>query len=172
MSGSVYAKPVMPRIMIVPAVTTLAMHAALVLVLTMNWSGFEEPVITVEESLATDDLFIQPAELPGGVAGVTCNGVALTVSRWLEEGDLVGIGESRIRVSKAPGGFLFGAEGPADAPGALALTGLVTPNEALSGFSSPAVITVGAVLILSAGLARTGVANLIGPLPVAGLERV
>jgi di/tricarboxylate transporter len=46
--------------------------------------------------------------------------------------------------------------------GALALTGLVTPNEALSGFSSPAVITVGAVLILSAGLARTGVANLIG----------
>ena len=36
--------------------------------------------------------------------------------------------------------------------GALALTGLVTSNEALSGFSSPAVITVGAVLILSAGV--------------------
>ncbi len=48
MSGSVYAKPVMPRIMLVPAVTTLAMHAALVLVLTMNWSGFEEPVIKVK----------------------------------------------------------------------------------------------------------------------------
>ncbi len=46
--------------------------------------------------------------------------------------------------------------------GALALTGLVTPVEALSGFSSPAVVTVGAVLILSAGLARTGVANVIG----------
>ena len=46
--------------------------------------------------------------------------------------------------------------------GALALTGLVTPAEALSGFSSPAVVTVGAVLILSAGLARTGVANVIG----------
>lgn len=44
----------------------------------------------------------------------------------------------------------------------LALTGLVTPVEALCGFSSPAVITVGAVLILSAGLARTGVANIIG----------
>ncbi len=48
MSGSVYAKPVMPRIMIVPAATTLAMHAALIVVLTMNWSGFEEPVIQVK----------------------------------------------------------------------------------------------------------------------------
>ena len=46
--------------------------------------------------------------------------------------------------------------------GALALTGLVTPAEALSGFSNPAVVTVWAVFILSAGLARTGVANLIG----------
>ncbi|MEJ2011587.1 MAG: SLC13 family permease, partial [Anaerolineales bacterium] len=46
--------------------------------------------------------------------------------------------------------------------GALALTGLVTPAEALSGFSSPAVITVWAVFILSGGLARSGVANRIG----------
>jgi di/tricarboxylate transporter len=46
--------------------------------------------------------------------------------------------------------------------GSLALTGLVSPSEALSGFSSPAVVTVWAVLILSAGLARTGVAGLIG----------
>lgn len=44
----------------------------------------------------------------------------------------------------------------------LALTGLVSPTQALSGFSSPAVITVWAVLILSGGLARTGVAGLIG----------
>ena len=44
----------------------------------------------------------------------------------------------------------------------LALTGLVTPSEALSGFSNPAVVTVGAVLILSGGLSRTGVANIIG----------
>lgn len=44
----------------------------------------------------------------------------------------------------------------------LALTGLVTPTEALSGFSNPAVVTVWAVLILSAGLARTGVAGLVG----------
>jgi di/tricarboxylate transporter len=44
----------------------------------------------------------------------------------------------------------------------LALTGLVTPTEALSGFANLAVVTVWAVLILSAGLARTGVAGLIG----------
>ena len=44
----------------------------------------------------------------------------------------------------------------------LALTGLVTPTEALAGFSNPAVITVWAMFILSAGLTRTGVAELIG----------
>jgi di/tricarboxylate transporter len=44
----------------------------------------------------------------------------------------------------------------------LALTGLVTPTEALAGFSNPAVITIWAMFILSGGLSRTGVANLIG----------
>lgn len=44
----------------------------------------------------------------------------------------------------------------------LALTGLVTPTEALSGFSSPAVVTVWAVFILSGGLTRVGVANVVG----------
>lgn len=44
----------------------------------------------------------------------------------------------------------------------LALTGLVSPTEALSGFSNPAVITIWAMFILGAGLARTGVANLLG----------
>jgi di/tricarboxylate transporter len=44
----------------------------------------------------------------------------------------------------------------------LAVTSLITPVEALSGFANLAVITVWAVLILSAGLARTGVAGLIG----------
>jgi di/tricarboxylate transporter len=46
--------------------------------------------------------------------------------------------------------------------GSLTLTGLVTPAQALSGFSNPAVVTVWAVFILSGGLARTGVAGLIG----------
>ncbi|MGD9044982.1 MAG: SLC13 family permease [Desulfobacterales bacterium] len=46
--------------------------------------------------------------------------------------------------------------------GAVTLTGLVKPAEALSGFSNPAVITVWAVFILSGGLTQTGVANAIG----------
>lgn len=46
--------------------------------------------------------------------------------------------------------------------GSLALTGLVTPEEALSGFSNPAVITVWAVFILGGALSRTGVANVLG----------
>lgn len=46
--------------------------------------------------------------------------------------------------------------------GAVALTGLVTPVEALAGFSNPAVVTVWAVFILSGGLTLTGVANVIG----------
>jgi di/tricarboxylate transporter len=45
---------------------------------------------------------------------------------------------------------------------ALVVTQLITPEEALSGFSNPAVVTVWAVFILSAGLARTGIANAIG----------
>ena len=44
----------------------------------------------------------------------------------------------------------------------LAVSGLVTPLEALSGFSNPAVVTVWAVFILSGGLSRTGVANVLG----------
>jgi di/tricarboxylate transporter len=57
---------------------------------------------------------------------------------------------------------------------ALALTGLVTPAEALSGFSNLAVVTVWAILILSAGLARTGVAGVVGRqvLRVAGGSEV
>jgi di/tricarboxylate transporter len=46
--------------------------------------------------------------------------------------------------------------------GAVTLAGLVTPAEALAGFSNPAVITIWAVFILSGGLTHTGVANAIG----------
>ncbi len=42
---------------------------------------------------------------------------------------------------------------------ALAFTGLVTPTEAISGFSNAAVITVWAMFILSEGLTETGVAG-------------
>ena len=53
---------------------------------------------------------------------------------------------------------------------ALMLTGLITPAEAFEGFSSPAVITVWAVFIVSGGLFYTGVANRLGDwlLKVAG----
>ena len=44
----------------------------------------------------------------------------------------------------------------------LALTGLVSAEDALAGFSSPAVVTVWAMFILSAGLTRTGVAYRLG----------
>lgn len=52
----------------------------------------------------------------------------------------------------------------------LLLLGLVDIDEAFSGFSNPAVITVWAIYIVSAGLFRTGVADFIGQriLSVAG----
>ncbi|CAN5729757.1 hypothetical protein BH23GEM9_BH23GEM9_32720 [soil metagenome] len=46
--------------------------------------------------------------------------------------------------------------------GLLALTGILTPAQAFAGFSSPAVITVAGMFVISAALARTGVANLLG----------
>lgn len=45
---------------------------------------------------------------------------------------------------------------------ALIVTGLVTAEEAFSGFSSPAVITVGAVFVISGALYQTGVADALG----------
>jgi di/tricarboxylate transporter len=44
----------------------------------------------------------------------------------------------------------------------LAVSGLVAPKEALSGFSNPAVITVIFVFILSSGLAQSGIAGMLG----------
>jgi di/tricarboxylate transporter len=46
--------------------------------------------------------------------------------------------------------------------GALAVTGLVDSSEAFAGFSNSAVITVWAMFILSEGLTRTGIADIIG----------
>ena len=58
--------------------------------------------------------------------------------------------------------------------GSVALTGLVSPAQALSGFSNPAVVTIWAVFIVSGGLTRTGVANIIGRfvLKMAGRSEV
>ena len=46
--------------------------------------------------------------------------------------------------------------------GSLGISGLVSPAEALSGFSNPAVVTVWAMFIISAGLTHTGIARFIG----------
>jgi di/tricarboxylate transporter len=46
--------------------------------------------------------------------------------------------------------------------GSLVLTELVTPQEAVAGFSNPAVIAVWAMFILSNGLTRAGIADVIG----------
>jgi len=45
---------------------------------------------------------------------------------------------------------------------ALAISGVIPMSHAVEGFANPAVITIAAVLVLSGGLYRTGVANLIG----------
>ena len=46
--------------------------------------------------------------------------------------------------------------------GTLAATGLVSPNQAVSGFGNAAVITVWAMFILSEGMTRPGIAKLLG----------
>ena len=46
--------------------------------------------------------------------------------------------------------------------GALVVTGLVAPQDAVAGFSNGAVVAVWAMFILSDGLTRTGIANVIG----------
>ena len=57
---------------------------------------------------------------------------------------------------------------------ALSVTGLVTPTEAISGFSNAAVVTVWAMFILSEGLTRTGIADILGRqvMGVAGRREV
>jgi di/tricarboxylate transporter len=44
----------------------------------------------------------------------------------------------------------------------LLLTGIITPEEGIAGFSNTATVTVGAMFVLSAGLFRTGAVNFFG----------
>lgn len=46
--------------------------------------------------------------------------------------------------------------------GILLLSGIITPDEGISGFSNPATITVGAMFIVSAALRQTGAVNYLG----------
>ena len=43
----------------------------------------------------------------------------------------------------------------------LTVTGILTPTEAIAGFASPAVITVGAMFLISQGMIRTGAVGFI-----------
>lgn len=54
---------------------------------------------------------------------------------------------------------------------ALLGSGVLTPEQAVSGFSNTATVTVAAMFVLSAGLARTGVVNLLGR-RLAGVGRL
>ena len=45
---------------------------------------------------------------------------------------------------------------------AVTLAGVITPTEALTGFANPAVITIGALLAVAAGLRATGVLDWVG----------
>jgi di/tricarboxylate transporter len=45
---------------------------------------------------------------------------------------------------------------------ALMMTGILTPAQAVAGFANPAVITVGAMFLISQGMIRTGVVGFIG----------
>ncbi len=53
---------------------------------------------------------------------------------------------------------------------ALMLTGLLTPQEALAGFSNPAVLTIAALFVIGGGVLQTGLAGQIGEsiLKIAG----
>lgn len=44
----------------------------------------------------------------------------------------------------------------------LLISGILTPEEGLAGFSNPATVTVAAMFVLSAGVFRTGALNLVG----------
>jgi TonB family protein len=48
MNASVYAKPVLPRIVFRPALVTLALHALMIFGLTVNWSSSDKEVTRVK----------------------------------------------------------------------------------------------------------------------------
>jgi colicin import membrane protein len=47
-NDSVYAKPVVPRIVVRPALASLVLHVAVIALMTVNWSGGETEVVQVK----------------------------------------------------------------------------------------------------------------------------
>ncbi len=65
MSASIYARPVLPRIVVRPALATVALHGLVLVMLTANWDGFEQKVITPKIIPKTIDArLVDVSELP------------------------------------------------------------------------------------------------------------
>ncbi len=50
----------------------------------------------------------------------------------------------------------------------LMITGILTPMEAVAGFANPAVITVGAMFLISRAMVRTGVVGFVAQKVISG----
>jgi di/tricarboxylate transporter len=53
--------------------------------------------------------------------------------------------------------------------GALLVSGIISPEQGIAGFSNTATVTVGAMFVLSAGLFKTGAALLVSDALIAGI---
>ena len=60
------------------------------------------------------DIFIQPARTSPGAVTMSCNGVPLTASRWLEDGDRITTVTTRLGYKVAPGGCTLTIESTVD----------------------------------------------------------
>ncbi len=55
MNASIYAKPVMPRIVVRPALVTLALHALVIWLMTANWDFSERELVTIKPTPVSID---------------------------------------------------------------------------------------------------------------------
>ncbi|MBD3853156.1 MAG: SUMF1/EgtB/PvdO family nonheme iron enzyme [Acidobacteria bacterium] len=74
------------------------------------------------------ELFIQPAENVVAATPVTCNGVPLTASRWLGDGDEVGVGRHRLRCRTTGDTVRLALIQPATRPDADPAAGVSPPS--------------------------------------------
>jgi formylglycine-generating enzyme required for sulfatase activity len=74
----------------------------------LSGSAHEGPVAYLGQDRGA--IFIQPAVSSPAPPAVSCNGVPLTVSRWLDDGDQITVGQARLRFSVVPGGFRLAVE--------------------------------------------------------------
>ncbi|MFO1095261.1 MAG: SLC13 family permease [Planctomycetaceae bacterium] len=87
----------------------------------------------------------------------------MSYAGWLTT--VVTIGAFVAMIFNAPADLLFVA-----AAVAFVIAGVITPQEALSGFSNPAVITVGALFIVASALRETGALDQMGQRLLGGVR--